>query len=339
MAGGCLNATWQSGGLRAWFTLQADFLIQWKPPQYEALINVEIGASYDTIFGTITISIGAGVSLWGPCADGQQVGGTAHFSYGPVHFSIDFGGPHAGPPALDWDQFQTAFLPKAGKPVCVANVTAGLVRTLDLAEPKETWSIVDPRLFHVAVSTAIPFSTVNQVKTQWQDFSVAPMGKTEVLVSDIAVTIVHGHGPDSDTVDDEFDFLPVDKAFPGAMWGKGTQNPASPRTVRAGGAVLIKPKNVPKPGQTAEIPRSCLGFNAEGHTRSLAERTHIPAPPAEMPRTDRAAALAKAAQSISEPPPTQDKLLGSLGFDVARRVTITDRYLHLLRATPRVAAR
>ncbi len=65
MAGGSLSATWSSGGIKAWFNVQADFLMVYQPFHYYLNASVDIGASFriSLIFTHITISIHVGASL------------------------------------------------------------------------------------------------------------------------------------------------------------------------------------------------------------------------------------------------------------------------------------
>ena len=46
MAGAHLQATWQSGALRAWFNAGADFILAWKPYHYELELYIGMGVSY-----------------------------------------------------------------------------------------------------------------------------------------------------------------------------------------------------------------------------------------------------------------------------------------------------
>ncbi len=90
MAGGGLEVLFQSGNLSAWFTAQADLLVSWNPFSFQAGIAVSIGVAYKLdIFGiskTISLSLGASVSLWGP-----PTGGTVTVHLWIVSFTVDFG--------------------------------------------------------------------------------------------------------------------------------------------------------------------------------------------------------------------------------------------------------
>lgn len=158
MAGGAMEAVWKSGNLKAWFTMGAHFLVAWKPYHYEASLYVSFGVSYtfniDLLFTTITktisVSLGAGLDIWGP-----DFSGTAYIHLWIVSFSIDFGASASKKPQpISWEDFRESFLPKLDSSdtirkfpshvellaegdvvtdsYCATNVTTGLV--MDLAE-------------------------------------------------------------------------------------------------------------------------------------------------------------------------------------------------------------
>lgn len=107
MGGGALDIEFHAGGLRAWFTAHADFLIQWKPVYFFASVGVSIGISLrlDILFihATITLEIGADLSLWGP-----PTGGIAHIHLWIFSFAVSFGAEFgAGMNYLSFDEFRT----------------------------------------------------------------------------------------------------------------------------------------------------------------------------------------------------------------------------------------
>ena len=111
MAGGFLQANFQSGNLRAWFDAEADFLLAWKPFHYEAWIGLHIGASYRVGSGVtsfvIEVHVGADVHLWGP-----KFAGTAAVDLYVCSFTINFGDTAQQPvPLLGWPEFRESFLP------------------------------------------------------------------------------------------------------------------------------------------------------------------------------------------------------------------------------------
>ena len=117
MAGGGLQATWHSGGLKAWFDMGADFLIAWKPYHYQADMYLSFGVSYTfklkllfaTITKTISVSLGADLNIWGP-----DFSGIAHIHLWIISFSISFGaGASRKLPPISWEEFKDSFLPQA----------------------------------------------------------------------------------------------------------------------------------------------------------------------------------------------------------------------------------
>jgi hypothetical protein len=111
MAGGFLQANFQSGNLRAWFDTEADFLLTWKPFHYEAWMGLHIGASYQVGSSpaafTIEAHVGADVHLWGP-----KFGGTATVDLYVCSFTVNFGNTTEQPvPLLSWPDFRQSFLP------------------------------------------------------------------------------------------------------------------------------------------------------------------------------------------------------------------------------------
>jgi hypothetical protein len=191
MAGGGLQATWQSGSLKAWFDIGADFLIAWKPYHYQADMYLSFGVSYtfklDLLFATITktisVSLGADLSIWGP-----DFSGIAHIHLWIISFSISFGaGASQEPAPISWEEFKDSFLPpaksqptraarytalaleesEAAAPVtaadsiCSIKVSAGLVKDLDkgAANPENIDWIVKRRGTILVTRTLIPATT------------------------------------------------------------------------------------------------------------------------------------------------------------------------------------
>ncbi|MEJ2167621.1 MAG: hypothetical protein P8X90_19005, partial [Desulfobacterales bacterium] len=113
MAGGRLEALFQSGGLKAWFTAHADFLISWKPFHYYIAVGINVGVSYTfKIIVTITLKVELGVDLkiWGP-----RMRGEARINLWVISFTIPFGSGDASKEpakAIDWESFDRYFLPR-----------------------------------------------------------------------------------------------------------------------------------------------------------------------------------------------------------------------------------
>lgn len=115
MAGGRLSMTYTLGSLKAYFIVQADFLIGWKPFHYDIHAGVVIGASYHVkmwfVSFRITVELGADLHIWGP-----DFTGTARISLWIFSFDIDFGASASQEAeTLDWSGFCTAFLPEGSR--------------------------------------------------------------------------------------------------------------------------------------------------------------------------------------------------------------------------------
>lgn len=186
MAGLRIDATWESGSLKAWFSAGIDFLLGWKPFHYEADAYIHIGVSLtlDLLFTSVSITIHVGVDLdiWGP-----PFGGRASIDLDIVSFTIHFGDSQRRE-ELDWDGFKQSFLPAgtdkaAAQPaphatrlaaladeappaagtdglLCTAGVADGLVRDLKAKDDTAFFSwIVDANHFAIQSNTLIPNKT------------------------------------------------------------------------------------------------------------------------------------------------------------------------------------
>jgi beta-lactamase superfamily II metal-dependent hydrolase len=174
MAGGALNAVFQSGDLRAWFKAYADFLMNWKPFHYTAEIHVQVGASYKLNMAlttkTLHAELGADLSLVGPPLHGR-----AHVQWWVISFTIEFGPKprQTAFPAISWDEFKTLLphpraVTSAGVraianadaqqqkiEICNVQVTGGLIRQ----ETDGTW-VVRADEFSFATESAIPITAI-----------------------------------------------------------------------------------------------------------------------------------------------------------------------------------
>lgn len=111
MAGGGMSAVWQAGDIRAWFDVEVDFLMIFKPFHYYMSGRIELGASVriSLLFTHITISIhlGVGVKVWGPSFAGE-----VDVDLSIVSFTISFGaGRPGGNTTIEWSDFATQLLP------------------------------------------------------------------------------------------------------------------------------------------------------------------------------------------------------------------------------------
>ncbi|HVT99728.1 MAG TPA: DUF6603 domain-containing protein, partial [Acidobacteriaceae bacterium] len=114
MCGGRLEASASIGGIRAWFTVHCDILIQWDPFHYDFDAGIEVGVSltiHVCFFGAcadigITISKGADIHIFGPPFHADLT-----FDAYITTITLSFGGdPHPAPDPLTWNDFRTKYL-------------------------------------------------------------------------------------------------------------------------------------------------------------------------------------------------------------------------------------
>ncbi len=200
MAGGSMSAVWQSGGLKAWFDVQADFLLVFQPLHYYISASIDLGASFsiDLWFTTITITIhiGVGAEIWGPDFSGE-----IDVDLDIISFTIGFGdASRSGDTTVDWNTFTQQLLPKspsstnqqaeaqlARRPAMLAaateedapatdppppllqiNSSVGIINTFDPATTGLDW-LVDGHSFQCTVVSNIPLKTYEFLDTLPQD--------------------------------------------------------------------------------------------------------------------------------------------------------------------------
>ncbi|HKQ78626.1 MAG TPA: DUF6603 domain-containing protein [Blastocatellia bacterium] len=238
MAGGHLEATWQSGNLRAWFNAAVDFLIAWKPYHYEGEASVSIGASYSfQFFGwhTISVELAADLKIWGP-----PFSGVAHLHWYIISFDVAFGDQRKQPlKAPEWDEFQASFLPKTSD-ICSVAAKAGKVaqhgsQAKDKANANQRahLGVINPRQLSIAVNSAIPITkpsgalltrpahpSENIIEPK---LGIAPMNKKHGEWESSHEITIHHNGKD---VSDQFLASPMRQSVPAALWGED-MNPKS----------------------------------------------------------------------------------------------------------------
>ncbi len=244
MAGGLMEAVWQSGGIRAWFILQADFLIMWKPFHYDIVANTDIGASFtvNLLFTkkTITIHVGVGLHVWGPEFSGKA---TIHVAI--ISFTISFGaGSQNKQRTIGWDEFTRDMLPQlpaaaiqgldaaSNADVCKILVADGLLSQLSDKPGDLNW-IVNAEKFELTTDAIIPskewdFTNNNNNRIsivldpdipaplQNTDFGVRPVGlDSAAFQSKQVIEIVNDNGEPS-----TFHATPILKNVPKGLWQK-----------------------------------------------------------------------------------------------------------------------
>ena len=279
MAGGSLQATWDSGDLKAHFTAGADFIIYWKPYRYDAKVYVDIGVSYTyNLFGThhLNVDVGADLHIWGP-----EFAGTAHIKLSVISFDISFGaasGRKLEP--IDWGAFSESFLPKAkkgGLDICTVSVADGLLSVPPPSADAKKDSAIDwyinPKGFLLVTNSVIPS------KEAYKRDEAADTGKANKTVGVAPMALTSAHFSSRHTVsfsrrnsqgvfeaaDADFDLKPVLKDVPVALWGESLtpslNGPAFVKDALAG--FEVSARAAPTPGATADIERSALQYETE----------------------------------------------------------------------------
>ena len=220
MAGGSLVASYESGGLRAWFSVYTDFLINWHPYYFSADFGFSIGVSYTFhCFVTITITAELSASL---AAHGPPFAGEVTVSWSVVSFTVPVGASQGddGPGVLHWPQFAADYLPKQAQAdgantLSTMKVAGG---SLGTAQDGTTW-LVDGEHFVLRVESVAPLTAVtlggNATGVTGAAIGVAPMNVTSITSSlDLAVTPPEGALPVSMV------FTPITQGAPKASWGQ-----------------------------------------------------------------------------------------------------------------------
>jgi hypothetical protein len=218
MAGGHLEATFESGGLKAWFKLGADFLVAWQPYHYEARMYVDIGCSYTFEFcGTqhITIDLGADVDIHGP-----EFGGHAILHLWIFSIDVNFGNQEsASPEPIDWKTFAGSFLPKDN----LLNITVGK-GLVTKGKDEHHLGIVNPKELTIITDAFIPTKNFTWDDKTYQvecntKFGIGSM-KLEAnnveCVQNIQIEKINDHDFNAN---DHFRLKPITKKVPAGLWG------------------------------------------------------------------------------------------------------------------------
>ncbi|MEM1369529.1 MAG: DUF6603 domain-containing protein, partial [Cyanobacteria bacterium P01_H01_bin.15] len=277
MAGGRLEANWQSGRIRAWFVAYAHFIVSWQPYFYDARIGVNLGGSYSfRIFRRtrrISIQVGADLHIWGP-----KFSGTARVRLRIVSFTVRFGSrSQQKPPALDWSEFKQSFLP-ADQDVCTLAVERGLLHKI--GEGDAELLIVNPKDFAFTASSVIPIKaaesgqvsrrrqTASGITPATTTFGIAPMdvNNREFTESNYRISLVKIEEDGRESPQGSaFECVPIAKNVPTGLWGESnTTDPTREGLINnVLSGYTIKPANPPKSGITQPIERKNLAYDTE----------------------------------------------------------------------------
>jgi hypothetical protein len=261
MAGGYLQGEWRSGKVRAWFKAGVDFLIAWKPYHYDAHAYIDIGVEVTfELFGTqrLSLDVGADLHIWGPEFSGEA---TVHLWI--ISFTIHFGSQEPSKQlTIGWEEFQNSFLlkeppkdPTKTKPeVCSVVVIDGLVQK---GEGKDL-GVINGKYFCLRTDSRIPVTHAQDIGPELKldsAFGVAPVGIRSVRSSTHSITLTRNGKP---VGDGEFEFTPVYKNFPAALWGQSAPQVNGPQFINAVSGFEIRPGPLQESDARAEINRTEL---------------------------------------------------------------------------------
>jgi hypothetical protein len=257
MAGGYLNAMFESSEVKAWFNLNANFLLMWKPYHYDAQLSLDIGAEVTIhFFGThhISLDASADLHLWGPDFGGHARVGVTVIGI-TFHFSIDFGATPSPPDPIAWTEFQTTFLPANDK-IASLSVENGLERTVKDIHNNDVL-VINRKELSIVTSSVVPIKSLGGSFSHNSDaqFGVSPMNMGSVAASEHCVTF----GGNAS----ELSMVPIYSSVPSALWGQkmGTELNPSKSMVPAMIGVRLTPSKPSDPGPAETVARSQLAYD------------------------------------------------------------------------------
>lgn len=348
MAGGSLQALFNSGPLKAWFLIGADFLIAWRPYHYDAEVYLDIGISFTFwLFGThtITLELGADLHIWGPEFSGVAKLHILIFTV-TIHFGAD---ASPKPMPIDWPTFRGAFLPADDKKICSVMVMSGLVKKI--SEDDDDLGIINPKQFTLLTNSVVPMKSVEWTGAKsWElatpatempgnrNIHIGSMDITDDGLESRAAIIVT---LDGDVLDggperlNPFKITPIRKNAPAGLWGTDIMpdlnSDAMISDVITG--FEIAPALPPSPGHTHDIERKNLRYET-----ALSE-THFHGseklPPIGQALLDSRLWIEEAIRAES-PAANRDSLLKKWGFRDDREVRLRPGYAANLMGNPRI---
>ncbi|HLK51505.1 MAG TPA: DUF6603 domain-containing protein, partial [Bryobacteraceae bacterium] len=303
MAGGALNAVYQSGDLKAWFNAYADFLLEWRPFHYDISLGISIGASYTLhviVTTTFTLELSVSLHLWGP-----PFAGTATIHWWVISFTVDFG--NGGSPQtstqIQWSEFSQTMLPQPQSNG--ASASAGLVGTTTQTQPisqvrvqsgliqlnaDNSWT-VNAFTFAFTTETAIPADTLTlgvskgspyqpinippaQNDPPFATVGIRPMGVRQTASTHtVLVQMQNEQGVYEDYNPAAWIAAPVTNGLPQAVWSTQPApvdqngNPVVPSGTEVVAGMAVGTQIAPAPhAVTGVITLAANGFNPEGAT-------------------------------------------------------------------------
>ncbi|ROS01702.1 hypothetical protein EDC56_2147 [Sinobacterium caligoides] len=255
MAGAGVSANLSCGRVKAWFNADMNFIIYWQPFHYQAHFGVAIGAEVTLGWGwlskTFRAELSAKLDVYGPDFSGEAEVHWIIFS-----FSFDFGSrSNKAVEAITWRKFETEQIPPIDKQLD-ASITKGV------REESKAWSLIDPDIFELKVSSIIPLNNISLNGNNHFDnakaVNIAPMGGVKISQEDWEIDVeVTGSGASS------FVISPENKRYPKAVWGKDLVAKISEKgtTVDLLSGLVITPELTAPPGFTEALNASDFSFS------------------------------------------------------------------------------
>jgi hypothetical protein len=249
MAGGGLSAVWHSGDIRAWFDVEADFLLVFEPFHYYISAGIHLGASFtvDLWFTSfkVTIHLGVELEIWGP-----EFAGKATIDLSIISFTIRFGaGAKNKQTTIKWGEFLEKLIPSqpesttallgdsthaalqtprdTARPPAVVQIVvqAGLVKRLGDEQGQLNW-VVNGQQLQLVTQTAIPtkdwkfsenIALAPESPVPNSDFGVGPVGVDSAgLTSTHTISITSSVALSNQEIG--FHAGPVLRNVPSALW-------------------------------------------------------------------------------------------------------------------------
>ena len=262
MAGGRLEASWQSGGIKAAFVADANFITAWKPFSYHANVSVSMRLSYTfrvIVTHTLACELGASVTLWGP-----ELSGRALIHVWRLSIPINFGGAkYQKPKAIGWQKFRQDFLPEkknsdgSNEELLKIAAVDGVLKDLSRQDQYEIDWVINPNHLKLTISSVIPVKEVSCASIETikeSQFGIAPMDIDHKNFRSIQAIRISCNT--NAAAQDDFIVEPVYQNSLRALWGESIAPDMnnSPMIKDCITGFEIRPKHSPDVGATIEIP-------------------------------------------------------------------------------------
>ncbi len=276
MAGGLLEASYDSGDISAWFRVWANACIMWKPFWFEFDGGISIGVKVDTWLGTVRVEVGATFWIWGP-----SIGGEATVDLWIVSFTIEFGASYNKPqPKLSWDEFRRTLLPPEDDKLFSGNVERGLISGSPARGP---WLVLPEFILRSDVfiaSSGVRFGGGTAATRTFADqgeVDVRPMQVANVRSLHIVRVIRVRDGADLTNRFQQREELGGNVAR--ALWDTNTGNPSDTVIPALNGTRLVAEFDSAKLDSTGRIPWTKLFDEGRRHplpfARELLDRISV----------------------------------------------------------------